>query len=60
MIINTLIIIFWLLVIKEQKAKLQKYLKKIDCILDILEMEKMDYSPCNARAAGSRDPLCQR
>lgn len=28
MIINTLIIIFWLLVIKEQKAKLQKYLKK--------------------------------
>ena len=27
MIINTLIIIFWLLVIKEQKAKLQKYLK---------------------------------
>ena len=43
MIINTLIIIFWLLVIKEQKAKLLKYLKKIDCILDILEMEKMDY-----------------
>lgn len=43
MIINTLTIIFWLLVIKEQKAKLQKYLKKIDCILDILEMEKMDY-----------------
>ena len=29
--------------LKEQKAKLQKYLKKIDCILDILEMEKMDY-----------------
>ena len=43
MIINTLIIIFWLLVIKEQKAKLQKYIKKIDFILDILEMEKMDY-----------------
>ena len=40
MIINTLIIIFWLLVIKEQKAKLQKYLKKFDCILYILEMEK--------------------
>lgn len=29
--------------LKEQKEKLQKYLKKIDCILDILEMEKMDY-----------------
>lgn len=31
------------ILLKEQKAKLQKYLKKMDCILDILEMEKMDY-----------------